>query len=297
MEDGKEAAHERTLYLNAMLGYNLQKGNLLRAKELLDQGAQINKPKSECGQTHLSSAVSEFEKETMEFLIKHRANPNIPNREGDMPIHWAALYGDPEMVRMLMKAGADPTTLDRFGCSAFTIGIRRRYSGVLESLLANNPNLNAPVHKDGHTPLTFAMRNTENWAVRILLAAGANANQPDPQTGLVPLVLARDNIETVTTLLLYGADPAAALTQMRERGLEESAAAGVVEQLEGWPRVSPLKALCLRAVEKHRMTAGVPPLLLMMPDPVRVLENERQKRGASNMGSSSLSSPATKKQK
>ena len=149
-------------------------------------------------------------------------------------MHYAAWNGYVESIRVLHELGASPTQ-------------------------ANNI---------GRTPLDFAVTDRNIKAVAALCSTGADPNRPKL------LVASRDNPKLVKVLLLYGADPLPALTQIRERGLHGSA----VASMEQWPRVLPLKALCLRVVERERMTAGVSPMLLMMPDPERVLDQEARRR-------------------
>ena len=49
--------------------------------------------------------------------------------------------------------------------------------------------------------------------------------------------------------------------------------------MERWPRVLPLVALCLRVVGRERIpTDGLSPILLMMPDPERVVAREDRRR-------------------
>jgi ankyrin repeat protein len=48
-----------------------------------------------------------------ERLIQHGADVNHQNRDGDTPLHYAALAGYPEMIRTLLEAGAKPHVLNK----------------------------------------------------------------------------------------------------------------------------------------------------------------------------------------
>lgn len=174
------------------------------------------------------------------------------------------------ILRLLLKAKSD-------GCSLADPLWVAAEKGLLDMVclfLGNGADPNEPCWR-GVSPLHAAINKGHTKVVRVLCAAGADVHLHDPDTGLLPLVCARDNLKIATTLLRYGADPWAALTQMREQNIEEGAA---VERIAGWPRVSSLRAMCLRFVEKHRMTGSVPDALLLMPKPDLEVERERQRR-------------------
>ena len=42
-----------------------------------------------------------------EILLRHQADPNVPQNDGDTPLHHAAFRGDDRMVEMLLQAEAD----------------------------------------------------------------------------------------------------------------------------------------------------------------------------------------------
>ena len=44
----------------------------------------------------------------LELFLKHDANPNIADNEGNTPMHCAAIRGNKEVATFLIKLGADP---------------------------------------------------------------------------------------------------------------------------------------------------------------------------------------------
>src|ERR1019366_10425439 len=82
--------------------------NMLQA--LLDAGANADPvTKDETEWTPLGAAANQSNVPAAEILLKHGANPNVRNRNGVTPLHWAA-YGraDRKVFELLLKAKADP---------------------------------------------------------------------------------------------------------------------------------------------------------------------------------------------
>ena len=50
-------------------------------------------------------------------MLNKRVNVNAPQADGTTALHWAAHYNDVEAVQLLLKAGANPSTTNRFGAS------------------------------------------------------------------------------------------------------------------------------------------------------------------------------------
>ena len=100
-----------------------------------------------------------------------------PNREGMTPLAMAALFGNPQIVDRLLKAGADAKAL--------------------------GPN--------GESMVMFASRNGNPDVIRLLVEAGANVNAREPVRGTTALMWAVEqrHPEAVAALLKAGADPAA----------------------------------------------------------------------------------------
>ena len=123
----------------------------------------------------------------------------------------------------------------------------------------------------GKTPIQLVISWNGIETVPALLSAGADPNEATENQ----LIAFLGNPELAQVLLLYGADPLPALTIIREHNFEGEA----VATIERWPRVSPLVALCLRVVARQRVaTNGLSPMLLMMPDPERVMSREDRRR-------------------
>lgn len=107
--------------LMAAVNYQLVEG----ARLLLKYGADVNLASELTGETSLHvAALRGFAKgstECVKLLLEAGANPNVHTKNGvetpsfasgttvcgETPLHFAAAFGDEEMVRALVEAGAD----------------------------------------------------------------------------------------------------------------------------------------------------------------------------------------------
>jgi ankyrin repeat protein len=173
------------------------------AMELLAAGANANACLPSGRETALQMAAARGLDRLVEALINagadleaqatwHSYDDQLGSFSGNGALHAAALNNHPELVRLLLKAGAQ-----RDGCGT-----------------------------DLRTPLHYAAARGCVEAVEVLLAAGADPDALDScsleslSTRLSPLHYAviNDHATTVAMLLCYGADPA-----LVEAGSGESA--------------------------------------------------------------------------
>lgn len=105
---------------------------------LIEQGADVNKPLPDTGETPLHASLCESERrgldDVMRILLAKGANPNCvtkPSVETDAfmrdvrtraetPLHRAAAYGNEETIQMLLNAGARVDAKDMYGDSPLT---------------------------------------------------------------------------------------------------------------------------------------------------------------------------------
>jgi ankyrin repeat protein len=124
------------------------------------------------------------------------------------PLIMAARYGNVDVIRVLLAAGADPRARDHVEATALTEGVLSGDEEVVEVLVAAGTPL------DGHdrilleTPLHVAATYGYLAIARRLLAAGASADPADHE-GKTPLWHAANqgHAELVRLLLARGADP------------------------------------------------------------------------------------------
>lgn len=80
-------------------------GDLHTLRRYLDTGAKVD-AQDDDGRTLLHWA-SKGNYPLVKFLIERNASVNLRDHHGDMPLHFAAEAGTPEIIRRLVRAGAD----------------------------------------------------------------------------------------------------------------------------------------------------------------------------------------------
>ena len=217
-------------------------GNGAFAGFLVDRGAEVNADGG--GYTALHAAVLRGERDLVKTLVTHGADVHAKLRNGTPSRYYskdyafnedvvgatalwlAARFGEPEMIRTLAAAGADPNAsladgttplmaaiLPTRGTGAFRVGDRReRYQGagdvaikadgedegitadVVRSLLDVGSNVNR-ANQAGDTALHVAAGMAANRVVQLLAAGGADLqakNQKDQTPLAVASTPARD---------------------------------------------------------------------------------------------------------
>ncbi len=105
---------------------------------LIENGADVNIPQSDTGETPLHSALCSVDREShdniLRILLAHGANPNCATKpavetdafmrdirtRAETPLHRAAAFGTEETIRMLIEAGAQVDAKDMNGDTALT---------------------------------------------------------------------------------------------------------------------------------------------------------------------------------
>jgi uncharacterized protein len=92
------------------LGLACYFGHFDVAEYLVKAGAPINSPsRNDLKAAPIQSAAAAGHGKIVEFLLKHKADPNLREQGGYTPLHAAAQNGDKAMIRTLLYSGADLT--------------------------------------------------------------------------------------------------------------------------------------------------------------------------------------------
>ena len=158
--------------------------------------------------------------------LKRGADPNVRNKYGEAPLHYAARNENLNVITALLDSGANVNARDNSGATPLHFAAKgNKNSVVIAALLKGGANVNTYQTKmsPSYTSLHLAAMYNENPAiVTVLINNGAKVNAyPKQNWSITPLGLAAQynkNPKVITALLAAGADPD--LRNQRETPLE-----------------------------------------------------------------------------
>jgi len=149
----------------------------------------------------------------VEDLIKGGANINVKDAEGNTPLIWAVIHKNSDVVKLLVKAGADITIKNNVGKDARDLaGNNLHISNILSNadLVIHKPTKNkkrTPIDK-----LCDILSKPHNEKIEIeaieLILAYPSMNLNEPSRGRIALILAADHRywTVLRQLITKGAD-------------------------------------------------------------------------------------------
>jgi len=151
----------------------------------------------------------------------------------DSPVADAAQGGDMELVRTLLRGGADVNAAQGDGMTALHWAAMRGDVSMIETLLYAGSNLEATTRLGAYTPLHLASKDGRADAVAALLKGGSKTNARTA-TGATPLHFsaASGSVDAVTALLGNGAELDATEGANGQTPLIFAAAGGRLEAVE-----------------------------------------------------------------
>lgn len=171
-----EAGYQDTALLKAMRSPNPAVIKALATHPALDWNAQNDY----FGSTALHVAARHFSHDKLNLLMPYiklgKLDINIQNASGNTPLHAAVVQPDnPENVRLLLEAGADPTIRNKQGCTPYEEAKARnnhKAQAILESF-------NPPEPGSWQDVLGVARNERGYKTVREAYVARARAAHPD----------------------------------------------------------------------------------------------------------------------
>ncbi|XP_053289480.1 B-cell lymphoma 3 protein homolog [Pleuronectes platessa] len=182
--------------------------------ENLLAGIALATHQDEDGDTALHIAVVQGELAIVctliHLLLWARRGLDIYNNLRQTPLHLAVITQQAEIVDVLLKAGADPTALDRNGQTALHLCCEYHQRECLSVVLSRT---SSPVcleirNYEGLSPLHLAVLRGHKDLARMLLDAGSDINAMDIKSGQSPLMHAveHNNADMVHFLIENGCD-------------------------------------------------------------------------------------------
>ena len=162
----------------------------------------------------VADAAMRGDVEKVRALLRDGADVNAAQGDGMTALHWASLNGDLATLNVLLTAGATTEPLTRIGrYTPLHLSSSRGHGAIVARLLEAGSKPTA-LTETGVQPLHLAAQAGSAEAVAALIAKGADVNARDTTHGRTALVFAasQNRVEAVKLLLAKGADVSAATT-------------------------------------------------------------------------------------
>ena len=120
----------------------------------------------------LHQAVHHQDWQKAQYLLQHKANPNIPNPDGYYPLH---ICKNVRMTALLLECHASVHARNKHGWTPLHRAVYDRQPAQVELLLKHKADPNA-ADKDHQTPLHMAAMQQDPENVQLLLQSRADPN-------------------------------------------------------------------------------------------------------------------------
>ena len=194
----------KKIQTSALLRTACRSGGVREAEFLIDR--ENIEARSSRRYTALAVAVSEGHKDVVRLLLKRGADIEATNDRGETPLIIACRKGHEKTVQLLLENGANLEAKDDRGWTALAVAIYEGYLDIVEKLLAKGADIEA-TNDRGETPLIIACGEGRKRTVQLLLENEANLEAKDGKgwTALAVAVYEGD-LDIVEKLLAKGAD-------------------------------------------------------------------------------------------
>jgi ankyrin repeat protein len=143
-------------------------------------------------------------------LLREGADVNGAQGDGMSALHWAAERGSAELTEMLLYAGATVDAVTRIGkYTPLHIASRNGQAQVVSAVLSAGADVGARTDPGGTTSLHLAATAGDASVIELLVEAGAEIDAREVEWQQTPLIFAaaRNRIDAIRALLESGADP------------------------------------------------------------------------------------------
>jgi ankyrin repeat protein len=156
----------------------------------------------------VADAAMQGNREAVRSLLKQAADVNAAQGDGMTALHWAAVKNDGDLVQTLLYAGANVKATTRIGAyTPLLLAAKNGSALALAPLLKAGAEVNG-VTANGTTALMFAAASGSIEATAVLVEAGANVNATESLRRLTPAMFAAasDRAAVLEYLAKKGAD-------------------------------------------------------------------------------------------
>jgi ankyrin repeat protein len=204
-------------------------------------------PQAASGNPALHRAVERDDAAEVARLIRGGADPKLVNRYGAAPISLACARGNAEIIEQLLQAGADVNTALPEGETCLMTAAGTGSLRAVKALLVRGANINAVESWKGQTALMWAAAEGHAAVVDALIEAGANVHARS-KAGFTPLLFA----------VRQGSVPAVrSLLKVKANVNDIAKAAAISSNSTARPVSDATSALAMAVINAHFHVAGL----------------------------------------
>jgi ankyrin repeat protein len=201
---------------------------VLIALALIIGSAAIARVAAAVADAPVAVAAMRGDTEGVRSLLRGGADVNAAQGDGMTALHWTALNGDLKTMEALLYAGAATEVLTRVGAyTPLHLATSRGQAAAVARLLQGGSKV-AALTTTGVQPLHLAAQAGDVESVKALLDRGADVNAKDKTHGRTPVVFAasQNRLDALRVLVGRGADLRLATTVIdyRERSAADTKA-------------------------------------------------------------------------
>ena len=160
------------------------------------------------GDSRVADAAERGDRELVRSLVRDGADVNAAQGDGMSALHWAAARGDVVMAEVLIYAGANLAARTRLGAATpLHLAGKGGHGAAVATLLTAGADPDA-LTSTGVTALHFAAASGDVQGVKVLLDHGASVDAREFASGQTPLMFAAAarRVATLDVLIERGAD-------------------------------------------------------------------------------------------
>lgn len=153
--------------------------------------------------TPLLVALKNNQSGVAKLLLEKGANPNLPDKDGNLPLHYAVKNKDLELTRSLAAVTQDLNKVGAYAESHLLMAAKQGNHALVKVLLAKGADADV-ADKDGNLPLHRALRGNNVELVADLIAATKNLNKSGSINETPLLIAIKVGSPTFLEMLLKG---------------------------------------------------------------------------------------------
>jgi ankyrin repeat protein len=144
--------------------------NLLRDKPILVNARDLN------GNTALVTAIEKRDLEWTGYLLQQGASPDLPSAKGDSPLIVAARIGFQQAAEWLIGLQAKVDAANRQGETALIVAVQQRRPQIVKLLLEAGADPDKTDSAAGYSARDYARRDSRNPDLLRLIESAKKAN-------------------------------------------------------------------------------------------------------------------------